>query len=113
MPFAFVFRFGSYYFITTGYEVTDTDIKEGSLGAPTVTGRLVNDTSEEIGYIYINVIFYDANGKVLAITGTSLSEIPANGKQSFECSSVFGNDNVKVSDIANYEVIAEDTYMQF
>lgn len=97
----------------TRYEVTDTDIKEGSLGAPTVTGRLVNDTSEEIGYIYINVIFYDANGKVLAITGTSLSEIPANGKQSFECSSVFGNDNVKVSDIANYEVIAEDTYMQF
>ena len=95
------------------YEVTDTDLKEGTLGSPTVTGRLINDTSEEISYIYINVIFYDSNWKVLAVSGTSLTEVPANGKQSFECSSVFGNDNVKMSDIANYEVIAEATYMQF
>lgn len=95
------------------YEVTDTDIKEDSLGKPKVTGRVINDTSEEIGYLYLNVIFYDKEGKVLAITGTSVTEVPANGKGSFECSAMFANDNAKMDNIADYEIIAEETYMQF
>lgn len=95
------------------FEVTDTDLREGSLGDPMVTGRVINDTEQDVGYLYINVIFYDANGKVLAITGTSITDLPAGGKASFECDAMFGNDNVTINNIADYKVIAEDTYMQF
>ena len=95
------------------YEVTDTDLKEGNYGSPKVTGRIINDTDEDVEYIYINVIFYDANGKVLAITGTSVTDIPAEGKASFECDAMFANENATMDSIADYQIIAEETYYQF
>ncbi len=97
----------------TRFEVTDTELREGNYGSPKVTGRIVNDTTEDVGYLYINVIFYDANGKVLAITGTSVTDLTAGGKTSFECDAMFANENASMSSIADYKVIAEETYMQF
>ena len=95
------------------FEVTDTDMRADDYGSTKVTGRVVNDTDKDVGYLYVNVIFYDANGKVIAITGTSVTDLNAGQKVSFECSAMFTNDAVTMENVANYEVIAEDTYMQF
>ncbi|MCR5776826.1 MAG: FxLYD domain-containing protein [Lachnospiraceae bacterium] len=97
----------------TRYEVTDLDMREDNYGNPKVTGRIVNNTDEDESYLYINVIFYDSNHKVLAITGTSVTDLSAGGKTSFECSSMFADDTVTIDKIADYEVIAEESYMQF
>lgn len=95
------------------YPVSDIGVTNGNLNDIKVTGRVENDTDEDISYIYINIIFYDSNGKVLALSGTSLTDIAAGNKGSFDTSTMFGNDNLKLEDIAETKVIAEDTYFQF
>ena len=95
------------------YEVTDTDLREEEYSGLKVTGRVINNTDEDVSYLYLNVIFYDANGKVLGITGTSVSDLAAGNKASFECTTMFANDNLTMDNVADYEIIAEETYMQF
>lgn len=95
------------------YEVTDTDLREEEYSGLKVTGRVINNTDEGVSYLYLNVIFYDANGKVLGITGTSVSDLAAGNKASFECTTMFANDNLTMDNVADYEIIAEETYMQF
>ena len=65
------------------------------------------------GYLYVRIIFYDANGKVIAIDGTSITDIGAGMKGSFDTSTMFGNDNLKLENIAETKVIAEATYLQW
>ena len=97
----------------TEYEVSDTELKEGSLGEPVVTGRVTNNTDQDDSYCYVNIIFYDANGKVLALTGTSITDLTAGSTVSFDCSAFFITDSVTISDIADYKVLARKGYMQF
>lgn len=95
------------------YAVTDTDLRDDNFGYLKVTGRVENNTDKDVSYLYLNVIFYDENGKVIGITGTSVTGLGAGGKSSFECSTMFSNDRVNMNNVASYTVIAEDTYMQF
>lgn len=95
------------------FDVSDTDLREDNYGSIKVTGRVENNSTKDVGYLYINVIFYDANGKVLGITGTSVTDLTVGSKVSFECTTMFTNDNVTMSNVADYKVIAEDMYMQF
>ena len=95
------------------YEVTDTDLREGSLGEPKVTGRITNNTEVDDGYLYVNVVFYNSDGKVIAITGTSVTDLTAGSTVSFECSGMFMNETATMESIADYKVIARKMHMQF
>ncbi len=95
------------------YEVIDTDLKEGTWGYPTITGRVVNDSDEEISYLYVNFIFYDKNGNVIGIDGTSVTDIPAGKKGSFDSTLMYTHEGLTLDNIAKYEVIAEDSYYQW
>ena len=97
----------------TEYEVTDTELKEGTFGSPTVTGRVTNNTDQDDSYCYVNIIFYDSEGKVLALTGTSVTDLTAGSTQSFDCTAFFISDSVTMDDIADYKVLARKGYMQF
>ena len=46
-------------------------------------------------------------------TTTVMSEIGAGMKGSFDSSTMFGNENLKLENIKDVEVICEETYMQF
>ena len=95
------------------YTVSDVSVTEGNYGDVKITGRVENNTDEDLSYIYINIIFYDADGKVIAITGTSLTDIAAENKASFDTSTTYANDNLKLENIAETKVIAEETYYQY
>ena len=95
------------------YPVSDVSVREGDFGDIKITGRVENNTEQDIGYIYINILFYNSEGKLLAITGTSLTDIGAGNKGSFDTSTAFANENLKLRDIADTVVIAEAMYMQW
>lgn len=94
-------------------EVTDESFRKGTYGSPTITGRLVNNTSKEMDLVSVDIIFYDSNQNVLAIASTTEMDIPANGKKSFECSPLSWNDHVSLEDVGYYKIIAEEYYYQF
>ena len=96
------------------FPVSDVDYRAGDYGDVKVTGRVENDTDKEQGYLSVYIIFRDANDKVIAIdTTTVMSEIGAGMKGSFDSSTIFGNENLKLENIKDVEVICEETYMQF
>ena len=95
------------------YPVSDVAVRAGDYGDVKVTGRVENTSDKDISYLYVNIIFYDANGKVIAIDGTSITDIGAGMKGSFDTSTMFGNENLKLENIAETKVIAEGMYMQW
>ena len=94
------------------YEVSDTALRQDNFGNPKVTGRITNTSDEDIGLIYVQIIFRDAAGKVLAIQGTNVSDISAGSTASFEASTMF-RDDFNSDDIADYEVVARKSHYQF
>lgn len=95
------------------YDVSDTDLRTDDFNRPKVTGRVTNNTDKDNSYLYINVLFYDADGKIIAISGTSVTNLSAGATTSFECSTMFTDDSLTMDSIGSYEIIARDTYMQF
>ena len=95
------------------YEVSDTSMKKGSIGEMKIVGRVENKTSEEDSLLYIEAILYDAKGKVLAITGTNITDLKPNSKTGFEISTGFIDDTVKPEQIKSFKVIARKASIQF
>lgn len=95
------------------YEVSDTSLRKDDYGHAKVTGRITNTTDEDINLIYIQTIFKDSTGRVLLISGTNMTDIPAGSTGSFEVSTMFGNAAVDFDSIADFEVIARKTHYQF
>lgn|GEM_PF-1305596 len=95
------------------YEVSDTSLKDGQYGGVKVTGRITNNTNEDDDYLYINIIFYDSAGKVIGITGTSVTELDAGRTVSFDTTTIWGSDSITINSVADYEVIARKGYFQF
>ena len=95
------------------YETSDVSIREDNFSTCIISGRLTNTSDEEINIIYVNAVFYDADGNVLGISGTNLTEIEAGEKESFEIRGKFFRDDVSYSDIAQYRVIPRAWYLQF
>lgn len=95
------------------YPVSDVSVTADDMWGIKITGRVENDTQEDVSYLGITIIFYDADGKVLSIDGTTVSDIGAGNKGSFDTSTAFSNGNISIDDIAETKVIAEDTYYQF
>lgn len=98
------------------YEVTDTDIRvDDSLGmnGVKVTGRVTNNTDEEDSLFYLNVIFYDSDGKCIGFTGTNITEFEPGDTESFECTTVVGDQTITMDRVAEYKVIAQKSHYQW
>lgn len=95
------------------YEVSDTEMRTEENGKVKVTGRVANQTDEDDGYLYIQAIFYDAEGKVAAITGTSVTELTAGSKQSFDITTAFTDDNANAENVKSFNIIARKSHYQF
>ena len=95
------------------YEVTDLDIRDNDYGIGVkVTGRVTNNTSEDTSSIDVKIIaiFFDSNGEILDVGYCYADEMSAGGKASFEVSTMFGNSEFSVEDVAEYKVIARNSY---
>lgn len=98
------------------YEVTDLDIRDNDYGLGVkVTGRVNNDTEEETNSINVMIIavFFDSNGEIIDVGFTYADPMSPGGKASFEISTIFGNEELSADTVADYKVIARQTYMQF
>lgn len=93
------------------YEVSDTDMKDGTYG-PKITGRITNSTTEDEGIVSICILFLDENGNVLAVTSSSVTGLDAGMTKSFDCECMFMNDEIKDL-IKDYKIIAKSDYIQF
>lgn len=93
------------------YEVSDASMKEGTYG-PKVTGRVTNSTDKDCSYLYIDILFLGEDGKVIALTGTSITGLDAGVTKSFDCDCMFVNEEIKDA-IKDFRIIARDDYMQF
>ncbi len=93
------------------YPVSDISVRAGDYGDIKVTGRIDNTSGKDIDYLYVDVFFYNSEGKLIAITGTSITNIGAGMKGSFEAA-MYPN-NYKFEDITETKIIAEESYLQF
>lgn len=94
------------------YDISDTALRQDNFGNPKVTGRITNTSDEDIGLIYVQVLFKDATGKVLAIQGTNVTDVSVGSTASFEASTAFRED-FAFEDIAEFDVIARKYHYQF
>lgn len=94
------------------YEVSDVSLREGTFG-PTVTGRVKNTSDKDDNLFYIEVIYYDSDGKVLDITGTTLLNFTAGSTMSFEISGMMLGEDVTMEAIADYRVMSRASYYQY
>lgn len=90
------------------YDVFDTSISKGKYGGVGIVGRITNNTQKDNSYLYVRVAYFDAEGKVLGISGTSVTGLDAGKTISFDISGSSMNADFTVTDVATYEVIAED-----
>lgn len=95
------------------YAVSDVSLKAGTLGTPTIAGRVTNNTDKDDSLFYIQAIYYNAKGDVIAITGTNITDFKAGKTASFEIAGVALPDNVTMETIASYKVIPRAAYFQF
>lgn len=98
------------------YNVSDLDLRENDYGMGLkVTGRVENNTEEDTSSIDVMVVavFFDSDGEILDIGFTYADEMSAGGKTSFEVSTMLGNRDVSVDDVAEYKVFARQMYLQF
>lgn len=95
------------------YPVTDTALTTSSDGVMHVTGRVENDTNEDDSLMYVQVELFDADGNILAVTGTTLTDLTAGSQQGFDISCLFISDAVKADQVASYQVIANKQVYQF
>ena len=98
----------------TNYTVSDTSITSSDQERYfTITGRITNNTAEDVSYLYINIVLYDAVGNVIGISGTSVNDLYAGATVSFDWKSLFINDNITAKEVANFKIIAQDSYYQW
>ena len=91
------------------YPVSDTSIRDGKWGIA-VVGRITNDTDEDESYMYVRVMFFDSNNKILGISGTSVTNITAGRTVSFEVEGLDLPEDVTLDQVASFRVIAEDSF---
>ena len=94
------------------YDVSDVSISNGSYGVST-TGRITNNTTEDNSYIYVSVVYYNAEGKILGISGTSVTGLTSGRAVSFEINGMMMGNEFSAEDVSDYRIIASDSYYNF
>lgn len=101
------------------YEVSDTSVRIESIGSsnyPIVTGRIKNNTNEDISAPKVAVVFFDSKGAPIGVESDYVNEIKAGEQASFEISCTLSNTltDRPESDYENYKVFAfESFYLQY
>lgn len=94
-------------------EVEDCSLYANDYGTVGVRGRLINDSDEDISYIYVTVVFYNTEGVPLGIGGVNVTDILANDKTSFDVSGISLPSQATIDNVADYVVYAETMYLQW
>ncbi|MEE0808624.1 MAG: zinc ribbon domain-containing protein [Acutalibacteraceae bacterium] len=97
------------------YKVTDISLNLDSVtGNPKVMGRITNNYSNESdALMYIQTVYYDKNGRVIYIDGTTFGkEIKPNETVSFD-STAYVKKYIDTSKIETYNIIAQNCYYGF
>ncbi|MGI5883713.1 MAG: FxLYD domain-containing protein [Candidatus Spyradocola sp.] len=95
------------------YEVTDLGISDKEYGGIHVFGRVTNTSDAAASLVYIAVALYDADGNVVDIVFTILTDELAAGAQiGFDASSFSLPNDITADIIADYEVWAYPMQMQ-
>ena len=97
------------------YKVTDISLNLDSItGNQKVVGRITNNYSKESdALMYIQTIYYDKNGRVVYIDGTTFGkEIKPNETVSFHSTAYLKN-YIDPTKIESYHVIAQNCYYGF
>ena len=97
----------------TDYEVSDTSMRQNDWDYMTITGRITNNTDEDLEYEPVYVIYYRSDGSIANIDFTYCDDIPAGQTESFEINSFFTGSNVSLDDITDYKVFARADYYQW
>ena len=95
------------------YGVSNLSLVDGLFNTYSVIGHVNNNTSSEVSYLYIHSVFFDAYGKAIGVSGTSITDLAPNGYKSFEISTMFASKKVHDKEFQRYEVVAEGSYYQF
>ncbi|MBR5677408.1 MAG: FxLYD domain-containing protein [Paludibacteraceae bacterium] len=94
------------------YPVSDVSVRMGDSNEIKIIGRIENTSDKNADYVFVNVVFYDTAGKAIAVSGGSVKNIEAGMKSGFEVS-IWGTDGIlKLEDIADTKVVAEEIYIQ-
>lgn len=93
------------------YEVFDLSIVDDSFG-PKITGRVKNTTDKEDN-VYVQVLFYNENNRVIAIEGTNVYDLGAGQQKSFDVSGIMLPDSIRNGNYSSYKVLARAHYYQF
>lgn len=94
------------------YPVTDVTVDETGYGEIKVIGRVENNTNEDQTMLYVSAMLFDSNGDPLGHVFNILN-VAAGEKVGFECVSLSLPEEVSVSDVASYSVVAYPMQFQF
>lgn len=94
------------------YEISDLSIVNDTLG-PTISGRVKNTTDKAASIVSIHALFYDENGKVIAIADTSITDLKAGKQKSFSIVGLTLPESVAQGNYSEYKVIARQSYYQY
>lgn len=94
------------------YAVSDVSIIDGKYGIK-ATGRVANNTTEDNSYLNVYILYYDVNGKILGIDDTVVTGLDAGKTVSFEADSFIQRDDFSAADVADYKIVARDSYYEF
>lgn len=95
------------------YEITDTDMRPGDYMGLKFTGRVTNNTDEDLSSLEVYVVCYNSANEVILITSTYVSDLAAGMTRSFDTSTMFDDSSVNYDDIATYNVIARKSSYQW
>ena len=90
------------------YEITDTSLKSDDFGGVSVAGRLRNPTEKDCSHLYIEMLLFDKDDRILYISGTNLSDIPAGSQVNFDFSTLYTSSMFSIDDVESYIVVARD-----
>ena len=76
----------------------------------TLTARMTNDTDQDVSYLYVTVAYYDSDGEIIALSGTSVTDFLAGRKVSFEISGINLPEDLTTDDIDDYKIFAREDF---
>lgn len=91
------------------YEVSDVSLRDDTFGV-TLTARMTNDTDQDVSYLYVTVAYYDSDGEIIALSGTSVTDFLAGRKVSFEISGINLPEDLTTDDIDDYKIFAREDF---
>lgn len=95
------------------FAVSDVTLSQDEYGYLLMTGRVENTSDKEESLYPVVAILYDKDERVLCLMYTYPDELAVGDKRGFEISSLGSYVDIKLSDVARYELFAYPEQYQF